>query len=172
MMNGLDPKNDKFNYGIQILNSLNDLTDKRGADKNYKKFMDEINQKKIEIMEAQGQLEPEKASEKKYKKNEKVDPFIAAIKFIDDSRPIMKKQQKTLLETQVKKNIIQDDMNNADEEAQLTTAQKRREKVRIPPVYYEKTQDERLKDQNDLLNRFQALLSQQPQNKRIETNYH
>ena len=52
MMNGLDPKNDKFNYGIQILNSLNDLSDKRGAEKNYKKFMDEINQKRIEILES------------------------------------------------------------------------------------------------------------------------
>lgn len=118
-------------------------------------------------MEAQGHLDP---SEKKNKKGEKMDPFIASIKFIDDSKPFVKKQEKTFLEKQVKTNIIQDDMN-ADDENQPTTAQKRREKVRIPPIYFEKTQEERLKDQNELLNRFQALLSQQPQPKRVDKTY-
>ena len=118
-------------------------------------------------MEANGLLDPIKASEKKKKRAENLDPFVASIKFIEDPKPILKKPQKTMLDRQVKTNIL-DDEKDADDEAQLTTAQKRREKVRIPPVYFEKTQEERLKDQNDLLNRFQALLSQQPQNKKFE----
>ncbi len=62
MMNGLDPKHEKFNYGINIMNSLNELTDKNDpANKrgDYKKFIDEINQRKIDMMEATGELDPE-----------------------------------------------------------------------------------------------------------------
>lgn len=90
MMNGLDPKHEKFGYGINILNSLNELADRAvPAQRDYRKFMDEVNQKKIDMMEARGELDPEivKAnSEKKAKKMEKVDPFIASIKFIEDGR--------------------------------------------------------------------------------------
>ena len=62
MMNGLDPKNEKFNYGINIMNSLNELTDKNDpANKrgDYKKFIDEMNQMKIDMMEAKGELDPD-----------------------------------------------------------------------------------------------------------------
>ena len=62
MMNGLDPKHEKFNYGINIMNSLNELTDKNDpANKrgDYKKFIDEMNQRKIDMMEATGELDPE-----------------------------------------------------------------------------------------------------------------
>ncbi len=51
--------------------------------------MDEVNQKKIDMMEARGELDPaivKANSEKKAKKMEKVDPFIASIKFIEDGR--------------------------------------------------------------------------------------
>lgn len=88
-MNGLDPRHDKFNYGMNILNSLNELSDRGGGKRDYRKFIDEMNQKKIDIMEANGELDPSiiKAnSEKKAKKLEKIDPFIASIKFIDDSK--------------------------------------------------------------------------------------
>lgn len=44
-----------------------------------------------------------------------------------------------------------------------TVAQRRREKVRIPNAYLEKTREERLKDQNDLFSRFQILLTLPPQ---------
>ena len=37
-----------------------------------------------------------------------------------------------------------------------------KELVKIPAVYLEKTKEERLKDQNDLLSRFQKLLSMEP----------
>lgn len=89
MMNGLDPKHEKFGYGINILNSLNELSDRSGDKRDYRKFMDDMNQKKIEMMEANGQLDPsiiKENSEKKAKKLEKIDPFIASIKFIDDTR--------------------------------------------------------------------------------------
>lgn len=33
------------------------------------------------------------------------------------------------------------------------------ERIKIPAVYLEKSREERLKDQNDLLSRFQRLLS-------------
>ena len=62
MMNGLDPKHEKFNYGINIMNSLNELTDKNDpANKrgDYKKFIDEMNQMKIDMMEARGELDPD-----------------------------------------------------------------------------------------------------------------
>ena len=90
MMNGLDPKHEKFGYGINILNSLNELADRAvPAQRDYRKFMDEVNQKKIDMMEARGELDPaivKANSEKKAKKMEKVDPFIASIKFIEDGR--------------------------------------------------------------------------------------
>jgi hypothetical protein len=90
MMNGLDPKHEKFGYGMNILNSLNELSDRAvPVNRDYRKFIDEINQKKIDMMEARGELDPsmvEANSEKKAKKMEKVDPFIASIKFIDESR--------------------------------------------------------------------------------------
>jgi hypothetical protein len=62
MMNGLDPKHEKFNYGINIMNSLNELTDKNDpANKrgDYKKFIDEMNQMKIDMIEARGELDPD-----------------------------------------------------------------------------------------------------------------
>jgi hypothetical protein len=90
MMNGLDPKHEKFGYGINILNSLNELADRAvPAQRDYRKFMDEVNQKKIDMMEARGELDPaivKANSEKRAKKMEKVDPFIASIKFIEDGR--------------------------------------------------------------------------------------
>lgn len=89
MMNGLDPKHEKFGYGINILNSLNELSDRSGGKRDYRKFMDDMNQKKIEMMEANGQLDPsiiKENSEKKAKRLEKIDPFVASIKFIDDTR--------------------------------------------------------------------------------------
>jgi hypothetical protein len=85
---------------------------------------------------------------------EKVDPFIASIKFIDDSRGQPYPPKKKLIDNQIKSNksnILEED---SDAEIQPTTAQKRREKVRIPAIYFEKSSDDRLKDQNDLLNRF------------------
>ena len=90
MMNGLDPKHEKFGYGINILNSLNELSDRAmPGQRDYRKFMDEVNQKKIDMMEARGELDPaivKANSEKRAKKMEKVDPFIASIKFIEDGR--------------------------------------------------------------------------------------
>ena len=59
MMNGLDPKHEKFGYGMNILNSLNELSDRAGpAKRDYRKFIDEINQKKIDMMESRGELDP------------------------------------------------------------------------------------------------------------------
>ena len=113
MMNGLDPKHEKFGYGINILNSLNELSDRAiPGQRDYRKFMDEVNQKKIDIMEARGELDPllvQANSEKKAKKREKVDPFIASIKFIEGGAVPLKK---TLIEHQIKSNknnILEED---------------------------------------------------------------
>ena len=55
------------------------------------------------------------------------------------------------------------DSDSSDENADAFTVAKRaREKVDIPKVYFEKNYEERLKDKNDLLTRFQKLLSQAP----------
>ena len=113
MMNGLDPKHEKFGYGINILNSLNELSDRAlPAQRDYRKFMDEVNQKKIDIMEARGELDPllvQANSEKKAKKREKVDPFIASIKFIEGG---VVPPKKTLIDHQIKSNknnILEED---------------------------------------------------------------
>lgn len=118
MMNGLDPKHDKFGYGINILNSLNELSDRAPGKRDYRKFIDEMNQKKIDMMEARGELDPsiiQANSEKKAKKTEKVDPFIASIKFIDDSKGSLP-SQKTLIDHQIKtnKNNIKEEDSDAE----------------------------------------------------------
>ena len=55
------------------------------------------------------------------------------------------------------------DIDSSDEEQDAFTVAKRlRDKVEIPKIYLEKNYEERLKDKNDLLSRFQKLLSQAP----------
>jgi hypothetical protein len=55
-----------------------------------------------------------------------------------------------------------DSDSSEDTQDTFTVAKRAREAVDIPKVYFEKSYEERLKDKNDLLSRFQKLLSQAP----------
>lgn len=55
-----------------------------------------------------------------------------------------------------------DSDSSDDTQDTFTVAKRAREVVDLPKVYLEKTYEERLKDKNDLLSRFQKLLSQAP----------
>ena len=56
----------------------------------------------------------------------------------------------------------QDSDSSDDDKDAFTVAKRARENVAIPNIYLEKNYEERLKDKNDLLSRFQMLLSQAP----------
>lgn len=116
------------------------------------------------------------------KRQGEADPFVDRIKFVESGSVVGSgsvamqskdkvvprgKQKPSLLEAKYR--IIQENYSsdNTDSElgetqASFSVAKRRREQVKIPNVYFEKSQHERLKDQNDLLTRFQALLSQPP----------
>jgi hypothetical protein len=71
----------------------------------------------------------------------------------------------SLAEMQKRLNNMSLDDNESDSDSSddttdtFTVAKRARETVDLPKVYLEKTYEERLKDKNDLLSRFQKLLS-------------
>ena len=195
MFTGLDPKGDQYVQGRQILKSLNDITQKQGEQRNYRKFVDEMMEKKANPQSfSTSTYQQELMKEKVHP----VDPFVAGIKFIEGAVQAKPKNQKipeipvkksltkpgqpqvqppkssvrnkplTLLEMQKRLNSmsLEDDGSDSDSSQDnteaFTVAKRAREKVDIPKVYFEKNYEERLKDKNDLLTRFQKLLSQAP----------
>ena len=79
-----------------------------------------------------------------------------------------RKKPMSLAEMQKRLNSMSLEDNDSDTDSSedtqdtFTVAKRAREAVDIPKVYLEKTYEERLKDKNDLLSRFQKLLSQAP----------
>ena len=175
MLNGLDPKANHFKEGRQILNSLNKIREEEQGSLShdnggYKKFLDDPLGSKA------------RAKEEMEKQKRKVDPFVERIKLIDDieqahqlRRPVAanskddlttgrKLQQTARIEAKQKfyeENPQFKGVEDQQQKDKLKEAQQRRlrmeesrEQVKIPLVYLEKTAEERLKDQNELLSRF------------------
>ncbi|CDW75722.1 iki3 domain containing protein [Stylonychia lemnae] len=165
---------------------MNDIADKRqptNEGNRYQNFLEDPLGQKIKLKE-----EDEKQKKQsdpfvdRIKFIEDVEKSHQARRPVNDTRvdsdlsnklatAIMAKRNNkmTLLET---KQRYQDDSQmkkNANyttrdqDQARQLRNQESKEQVKIPAVYLEKSKEERLKDQNELLSRFQKLLSMHPQ---------